>query len=458
MRLLPLVLVAGCVPSRPALWRPVDREIEQRLGERATWGDARTAAAVAQLLAAPLDRTAATRIALARNQRLQATYEQLGIAAGEIASATVLRPLEVDLAYKRGTSSGAHDELELDVTQDILDLIQIGQRRGVAQADLAAARARAVAATVALVARVEAAFVDAVAAQQELELRQTAFDAASAAAEIAERMHAAGNLPDLSLARERDRREQTRLDLGRAQLEVELRREALNAAMGVTGRETRWTIDARLPELPAQPPALDELEQTAVAASLELEAAEREAEAAAGRVGIARLRSWLPELGVGVAASREDDAWRAGPAISIGLPIFNQQQGPRAKANAELRRARNEHAAIAVELRARARATRQRALAAYAEARHVRDVVLPLRQRILDETLRHYNAMNASPSDLLLARRELVDAGRQYIDALRRFWRADTDARALARGAVPDTTGEDAARTPSTSAPMEDTH
>ena len=433
MRFLLALLLVGCVPSRQAVWRPVDREIEQRIGQRATWG---TSAAIDDLLAKPLDRAAATRIALALNQRLQASYEQLGIAAGDIASATVLRPLEVDLAYKFGIGGGAHDEIEIDVTQDILDLLQLPQRRGVAQATLAATRARAVAATVMLVARVEAAHVDVVAAQQELELRQTAFDAASASAEIAERMHAAGNIPELTLARERDRREQTRIDLGRAQLDVELRREALNEVMGVSGRATKWTIDERLPDVPAAAPALDELEQTAIAASLDLEATKQDAEAAAGAVGVARVRSWLPSLGVGVSASREDDAWRAGPAISLGLPIFNQQQGPRAKANAELRRARNEHTAIAVELRARARATRQRVLEAYAEARHLREVVLPLRQNIVDETLKHYNAMDADPFALVIARRELVDGGDQYLDALRRYWNAIEIGRASCRERV----------------------
>jgi outer membrane protein, heavy metal efflux system len=433
MRLVLLLALASCVPSRSALWRPVDREIEQRTGQRAAWG---TSAAIDALLAKPLDRAAATRIALAKNQRLQADYEALGIAAGDIASATVLRPLEVDLSYKLGLTGVAHDEVEIDVIQDILDLLQLPQRRGIAQAGLAAARARAVAATVNLVARVEGAHVDAVAAVQTLELRQTAFDAASASAEIAERMHTAGNLPELSLARERDRREQTRIELGRAQLDVELAREALNEVMGVSGSATKWTIDERLADVPETAPALDALEQTAVGASLDLEAAKQDAEAAAGRVGVARVRSWLPELGVGASASHDDHGWSAGPAISLGLPIFNQGQGPRAKANAELRRAQNEHAAIAVELRARARATRQRVLEAHAEARHLREVVLPLRQKIVDETLKHYNAMNASPFELLASRRELVDAGRQYIDALRRYWRADGDARALARGAM----------------------
>jgi len=444
-----VIAMTGCTPSRGAVFGPVDREIERRLGVGASWHetiDARVPAAITELLARPLDREAVIRIALATNRRLQARYDRLGIAASEIATATVLAPLRVDLEYKLAKRDRA-SETELDVIQDVLDLVQIPQRRGIAQADLVAARARAVAATVELVARVEVAYIDMVAAQQELELRQAAFDAANASAEIAERMHAAGNIPDLGVARERDQREQARVDLGRAQIEVEIRREALNEVLGLSGEATRWTVAARLLELPAVVPALDTLEREAVAASLDIAAVRAEADAAAGRVGLARFRSWLPELGVGVSADRKDGAWDFGPAISIGLPIFNQGQGPRARANAELRRAQNEAIATAVELRAQARATRQRVLGTYAEARHLLDVVLPLRQQVVSETLKQYNAMNATTFELLVARRELVDAGRQYIDALRRFWRAAAEARALARGAMPRMASEDGAET-----------
>ncbi len=439
----------GCVPSRTAVFHPVDREIERRLGVGATWGDDRVPAAIEQLLAAPLDRDAAIRIALAKNRRLQAQYDQLGIAASEIAAATVLAPTEVSLQYKFAID-GDGSEIEIEAVQDILDVLQLPQRRGAARADLEAARSRAVGATVELVANVERAYVDMVAAQQELELRQTAFDAASASAEITELMSAAGNAPDLALARERERREQTRLDVAGAQLDVEQAREAMNEVLGLSGKETRWSVATRLPGIPDAMPALDAIERDAVAASLELAAIRSETEAAAGRLGIARVRSFLPELGVGVAASRNDGGWDVGPALSIGLPLFNQQQGPRARANAQLRRARNEASATATELRARARATRQRVLTAHAQVRHIRDVVMPLRQRIVDETLKQYNAMNASTFELLTARRELVDGGRQYIDALRRFWRASADARALVRGAMPRGGSEDRAPTSST--------
>ncbi len=438
-----VLAVLGCSVPRSAVFAPVGREVERRVGAPVTWygsADARVPAAVDALLARPLDRDAAVRIALASNRRLQAAYDGLGIAASDVAAATVLAPLEVDIETKLG-SGGSIDELEIDVTQDILDLIQLPARRAAAQASLDAARARAVAETIALVARVERAFVDTVAAHQELELRQTAFDAAAASADVAERQRSAGNIPELALVRERDQREQARLDLGRAQVDVEAAREALNAVLGLSGSRTTWTIVGHLDELPPAPPVLDELESSAIANSLELGALDAEARSAAARVGLARVRSWLPAVGIGVAADRGPDGWGAGPALSLGVPLFDQQQGPRARAHAELRRARNESTATAVEMRARARAIRQRVLGAYAEARHLRDVVVPQRQRIVDETLKQYNAMNASTFELLSARRELVEGGRQYIDAARRYWRASADARALERGAM---AGDDA--------------
>ena len=348
--------------------------------------------------------------------------------------------MEVEL---KGLTDSA-SEIEVSAIQDILDLLQLSQRRGIANADLAAARARAVAATVDLVADVEMAFHDAVAAQQHLELRVTSFDAAAASAEITERMFASGNTTQLDLARQRDQREQARVDVGRAQAEVEVARERVNELLGLTGASTTWTTAPRLDELPDAPPNLDTLEREAVAASLELEALAADSRAAAGRVGLARVRTWLPELGIGVAAARETEEgeWHVGPALSIGLPVFGQQQGARARANTELRRAGNLSIATAVTLRARVRAARQRLLEAHAESRHFRDVILPLRQEVLDETLRQYNAMNATTFELLTARRELVDAGRQYIDALRRYHNAEAATRALRRGGLPAPTDD----------------
>jgi cobalt-zinc-cadmium efflux system outer membrane protein len=285
-----------------------------------------------------------------------------------------------------------------------------------------------------LVARAEIAFNDLIAAQQELELRHTAFDAADAAAMIRERMHAAGNTPELALARDRDAREQARVDLGRAEARTEIARERLNALLGLSGAQTKWTASGMLADQPASAPARDDLEPTAVAASLDLAAGRAQRDSATNTVGAETARTWLPELGVGWGIQEHDGAWRSGPAVSLGIPLFDQRRGARARARAELSRVEAVLTAEAIELRAGARAARIGAVGAYQEARHLRMVVLPLRQQIVDQLVLHYNAMDADPFELIFARRQLADAGQQYLDALRRFWNAMSEVTALRHG------------------------
>lgn len=432
--LFAIALLGGCVPSHTAVFGPVDRDVEKRLGVGVSWGeDGKTTAAIDSLLAKPIDLDAAVRIALARNRHLQAQFDELGIAASAVAEATVLPPLAIDADYKWALK-GDGNEIELTAVQDVLDLLQLGQRRGIADAELRGARARAVAATVALAAQVEMAYLDLVAAMQERELVQTAFDAAAASADLTERQHAAGNTTDLQLAREQEQRERTRIELARTEQLVTERRAHLAAVLGI-GKDVKWTTAGRLPDPPAQAPDLADLDEAALASSLDLTALRADADAAASRRQYATVRAIVPELGVGVAAARREGGdWEAGPALRLGIPLFNQQQGPRARARAEERRARNELAATSTDLRASAEITRARAMQAFSEVRQLVDVVMPLRKRVLDETVLHYNAMNASTFELLTARREMVDVGRQYIEALRRYWSAMAEAKALQRG------------------------
>lgn len=434
-RLWMAALLTSCVPSQSAVFGPVDREVQRRMGLSVSWSeDGKTSAAIDALLAKPLDLDAAVRIALARNRGLQARFDELGIAASQVADATVLPPTTVDADYKQALS-GSGSEVELTVVQDVLDLLQIGQRRGIANAELRGARARAVAATVELAARVEMAFYDVLAAEQELELAHTAFDAANASADLVERQHAAGNTPDLALVREQEQRERARIEIGRAEQVRKERRANLAALLVIPTEQSSWTTAGRLEDPPANLPPLDDLEQAAVTASLDLDALRADADAAAARHRYAMVRTVLPELGLGVAvARREGETWEAGPALRLGIPLFNQQQGPRARAIAEERRARNELAATRTDLAASAQTTRFRIEQSFAEVRQILDVVMPLRKRVLTETTLQYNAMNASTFELLMARRDMVEIGQQYIEASRRYWSSIAEAKALRRG------------------------
>ncbi|MEO8703753.1 MAG: TolC family protein [Kofleriaceae bacterium] len=426
--LLPIVLAFACVPTRSELHRPVDAELARRLGTDVRLDDAELAA----WLAKPIDKATAVRIALANNARVRGALAELGIAAGGFRSP--FGATTIQLEYRAGDGG----ELEGAIMQEILGVFTAARTRAAARADVAAGQAAAIALALRVAVRVETAFHDLIASQRMLELRRDAFDAADAAALVRERMHAAGTASDLAQARDRDAREQARIELARAEATALLRRESINALLGLSGDQTKWTVTGTLPELPAAAPAIDTLEATAVAASLALAGGRARADAAANHAADQRLRSVLPHLSAGVAVSNHDDVTRVGPAIELGLPLFDWNSAGRTRANAEQRRASHELTAIAVELRAGARSARITALATYGEAKHLREVVLPLRQQILDETIKHYNAMDADPFALILARRELAEAHQQFTDALRRFANAMAVVRGLERGVLLD--------------------
>lgn len=444
LRPLLALAVAGCVPSRATVFEPVDRQVRARVGVSGDWSGDQTRGAVKTLLATPLDASASVRIALAQNRRLQAHYDGLGIAASAIAEATVLGPTSIDLNHKFGTGGGG-SETELEAVQDVLALLQVGQRRGIANAELAAAQARAVDETVTLVAEVEMAFYDYVGAQEDLRLVTDAFSAADASATLIERQHAAGNTTDLALFREQEQRHRLLVEVKRATRVSEEARARFSGLMGLTADQTGWkTIDA-LPALPVSAPQTADLESIAQARSLESSALAADAEAAAGRRRYAIVRAIVPELGAGVAVARRDGGgWEVGPAIRIGIPLFDQQQGPRARARAEERRARSELAATKTEIHAAVLAAGSRLTRAFEEAHELVDVVVPLRKRVLAETVLQYNAMNASTFELLIARRDMVEIGRDAIEASRRYWNAAAEVEALRRGGRPTKQGESA--------------
>jgi len=59
---------------------------------------------------------------------------------------------------------------------------------------------------------------------------------------------------------------------------------------------------------------------------------------------------------------------------------------------------------------------------------------LPLRQFIVDETQKQYNGMFIGAFELLQTKRDQVEAGRQYIEALRDYWIARSQLQQIAGG------------------------
>jgi len=255
---------------------------------------------------------------------------------------------------------------------------------------------------------------------------------------LAERQRAAGNLNRRDQSVQQAFYAQTLLEVAQAEAQLASDRERLNRLMGVWAQDIGWTIPARLPALPAALPALEQLEARAVAERLDLAAAKADAEAAARALDLATQFRYLGPLGIGVAYKREPGGGAfIGPTVELGLPIFNQHQAGIARASAESRRSQEHVAALAVEIRSEAREASARLAATYAMVQHYQQVMLPLQQSIVGETLKFYNGMLVGVYDLLLARQAQVQTARQYVSASKDFWLAWTDLERAIGGRIP---------------------
>jgi cobalt-zinc-cadmium efflux system outer membrane protein len=431
-----LAFAAACVPQN-AGYEDVQRVVS-RTGHEVRWRHVDDSGKLDKqaraLIAQPLTADRAVKLALLNNADLQAMFEELGMARGDLIRALRLPnpTAEGGLQYEDGEAPN----VELTLSQDVSELILLPMRNQAAQAEFAAAKLDLAGRAMDFILEVRKAFYGYVADQQILELRKTVLDALQASASAAEAIHRAGNMTDLDLASQQVLYEEARVSYSSAETALATSRERLNTLLGLWGKDTSWTVAERLPD-PEQVRE-DTLEGPALARSVELATIRQRFTAAAKKANLARVRGWLPELKAGVAFEREEGEWSTGPIAEVELPIFYQGQGEVARAEAEMRRERQLYTGMGVRVRAALRAVQVRASTARDRALYLKNTLLPMRERILSETQLQFNAMNTSVFQLLIARRDQVEAGRTYVESLREYWLAKADLEQLLAGRVPE--------------------
>lgn len=435
-----LLCLAACSSvERDARFPEVQAAAGQRLESNIAWNrsseqDRRAREAVHRLLQQELTTQAAVQIALLNNRNLQTDYERLGVAQADLVEAGLLENPVFSLSLYWGHAGTI---TEASVVQDFVSVVSLSARKKVSEAVAQRVTLEVANNAVDLARRVEAQYFTVLGDAQALELARQVATATEAAAELAQRQRSAGNL---------SRRDQTvqqafyaQMMLESAQLEAQLAsdRERLNRLMGVWGQDTGWKMPSRLPPVPDVLPPLEQVETQAVSQRLDLAAARKGVDAAGQALSLTRQLRYLGPLGIGVAYKREPDQGSfAGPTVQLGLPIFNQHQASVTRAEAELKRSEERVAALAIDIRSEAREARTRVTAAHDVVRHYRNVLLPLQQTIVTETLKFYNGMLVGVYELLLAKQAQVQTAREYVSASKEFWLAWTDLELAVGGNI----------------------
>ncbi len=426
--ILATTFVGGCasVPQKGG-FTDVEKLVNQRTGLQVQWDqgkaeDHEVKEAVLSLLQQPLSADAAVQVALLSNASLQATFEDLGIAQADLVQAGLLQnPILASSARwpdhpQRVTNS------EFAVAQNFLDLLILPLRKRLAAVQFEQAKLRVSDAVLQLTAEVRTAYYTLQGAEQVQAMRQTIFQAAEAANELAERQHQAGNINDLELATEQSAFQQAKLDLTQSEIDVQLVREQLHRLMGFLSMETTWRLVEHLPELPSADPSSENLETLALSQRLDLAAARKSVDILKRTLTVTRA-GIVPAVNVGVDTEHDlDHAWVTGPTLELELPIFDQKQAVRARAKAQLRQAQHQLEAMEATVRSEVRSAQTRLRAARQTAEFYRNSIIPTREQIVAETQKHYNFMLMGTFQLLQAKRDEVNAYREYLLALRDYW------------------------------------
>ncbi|HXE55759.1 MAG TPA: TolC family protein [Tepidisphaeraceae bacterium] len=386
----------------------------------------------------PLTVDAAVQIALLNNHKLQATFEELGIAQADFVQAGLLQNPVFSLNVRFPTQPPSKTYLDIGAVENFLNVFLIPARRKIAAAELDRVTARVTDEVLSLAAQTKAAYFDYQAAKQTLELRQTIADASAASLDAATRLRQAGNTTELDYYAKRTQAARATVDVMNAKADVADARERLNALMGVWGRQIEWNIAERLPDLPADEVRPEGLENLAIQNRQDLAAARQDILVQARTYGFTVDTRFFAQADLGLEGERETDGqWRIGPSLAVPVPLFDQGQAAIPRAAAVLRQSQERYAALAVEIRSQVRAARNRMLNARSTASYYHDEVLPTQQHYLEQAQLQYNGMFVSVFQLLEAKRDEIDAAVQYIKALRTYWTSRTELERAVGGRLP---------------------
>jgi outer membrane protein TolC len=211
-------------------------------------------------------------------------------------------------------------------------------------------------------------------------------------------------------------------------------REKLTRLMGLGGAQTAYKLPDHLPELPAAPQELGDIEQIAVNERLDIQAAKLDTAHTASTLGLTRTTRFINVLDLGVVANSEGPTNTRGYELSLEIPLFDWGSTRVARAEATYMQSVNLLAQAAINARSEARESYADYRASYELARHYRDQVVPLRKKLADETLLRYNGMLMSVFELLADAREQSAAVNGYIGALKDYWTAQANLEAALGG------------------------
>ncbi len=379
---------------------------------------------VNELLSKRLNVEQAVQIALLNNKGLQADFYNLGISESDLVQAGRLPNPKFSMLYTR--NNGDY-KIEQILTFNIFSLLTMPKMQAIERQRFVQTQKKTAFEVIKIANHTRIAYFNAVAATEQVRYSEQVKLSAEASSELARRMFQAGNFNKLDQIREQSFYADAALDYASAANKQVSAYEALSRLLGVS--VDQLNLEERLPDLPKSITELQPFEKAAFEQRLDLQAIKLENDALAKQLGLTKTTRFINLLEIGparVLEGRRGDPYKKGVELSFELPIFDWGTARVARAESIYMQSINRAAQMAINAQSEIRQAYNAYRTNYDVTKHIRDEIVPLRRKILQENQLRYNGMLTSPFELFGDARAQVTSVKSYIESLREFWVADS--------------------------------
>lgn len=419
-------LASGCSKIPPADDHFVACTVANRIGSITEWRqcccqDVQTLAFIEGAVANELTADMAIQIALLNNPKIQATFEQLGIAQADLLEAGLLSnpSFEVEIRYPH--SCRLHTNIEYLLTSSLLDLFLIPLRTRLASTEFEQTKLRVSNEILNLAFEVRKTYYELIAEEKRVIYLQSIVGLTGIISDLFTKQNAVGNVNNLDFQLAQSRLLEAELEQEQSQIEVIHLREKLNRLLGFP-KSLCLIVPKNLPEkIDYQEYDLCILETIALQERLDLQVARFEIARLSQMLG---LKDWwtYTNLRAGLAGERELEGMNViGPGISGKLPIFNYGQAARLRLFAQLRQAQGRLAELEIMVLSEVREAHKVLMNYLKVITNYKNRLLPMQSQISISSEELYNVMGLGVDKLLENKRQEVVANKNYTEGMKKF-------------------------------------
>lgn len=423
--LLPGLLFTGCSKIPPVDDGFATCTIAKKINSQVEWRqgcclDEQVQTFIRCAVANELTADSAIQIALLNNPKIQAIFEEIGIARADLVEAGLLSNPSFSIEVRYPHTKGLQTNIEYLITSSLLDIFLIPLRTRLAATEFEQTKLKVSNEILNLAFDVRETYYELVMEKKKIIYIQSVVELTSINSEIISKQIDVGNVNTLEFQLAQSRLLEVELELAKSQAEIIRLSEKLNRLLGFT-EDICLILPDYLDGIDYQEFDLCTLESIALEERLDLQIVRFEIARLGRMLG---LKDWwtYTDLQGGLAGEKDPDGINLiGPGFSGKLPIFNYGQAARMRLFAQLRQAQDRLAALEIQVRSEVREAHKLLMSYLKIINDYQNRLLPMQGKISASSEKLYNVMGLGIDKLIENKRMEVVANQNYTESKKQY-------------------------------------